>query len=196
MARAARTLSQPTEGVIQLGEAMQRLPCDAWRRFVYEYVTGKPGHGAATAAIRRAGMASNAKPDSVRKIAWQLTHDPRVLQAIGEESRKYLRVGAPAAVHAINKMVLNPAHKDHARACEMVLARVDPIETRHLIDVTHRHRTLDDEALDALKTMRELNASREQLIAFFGEAGLRRYEAMLSETAEVIEGEIVEETAA
>ena len=105
-------------------------------------------------------------------------------------------------------MVLDPTHRDHARACAIILDRVDPIETKHLIDVTHRHRTLDDEALEALKTMHGLNATREQLIAFFGEAGLRRYEGLLAEQAQVVdgrqaaegkddvEGKIVEETAA
>jgi hypothetical protein len=42
--------------------------------------------------------------------------------------------------------------------------------------------------------MRAMNVTREQLVSFFGsESGLRRYENMLAEQADVIEGEAVEQ---
>jgi hypothetical protein len=37
-----------------------------------------------------------------------------------------------------------------------------------------------------------MNFTQEQLVAFFGEAGLRRYEGMLADKATVIEGTAVE----
>src|SRR5262249_49968081 len=116
-----------------------------------------------------------------------------IIAAITEESKKYIRVMGPVATHALNEMVRNPAHPGHVRAVEMVIARTDPIETKHQIDVVHHHKSLDEEALAALRTMRELNATREQLVDFFGEAGLRRYEAMLAEKAKVIDGKVIEE---
>jgi hypothetical protein len=98
----------------------------------------------------------------------------------------------PAAAQMLNRLVLNENHRDHARAIDMVLSRVAPIETKHVIDVRH-HRTLDEEALAALETMRSMNMTNEQLTSFFGEAGLRRYEGMLADKAKpVIEGEAVE----
>jgi hypothetical protein len=182
------------DDVVQIGPAMAALPNDKWRLFVYYYVTGKPGYGALARAVRKAGFAVNAKwPGSARQWAWQMSHDPRIIAAITEENKKYIRVLGPAATHALSEMIRDPAHPGHARAVELVLARTDPAETRHQIDVTHRHKSLDDEAVEALQTMRELRASREQLVEFFGEAGLRRYEGMLADKAEVIDGKVVDE---
>jgi hypothetical protein len=184
------------DDVVQIGPAMAALPNDKWRLFVYYYVTGKPGYGALARAVRKAGFAVNAKwPGSARQWAWQMSHDPRIIAAITEENKKYIRVLGPAATHALSEMVRDSTHPGHARAVEMVIARTDPPETRHQIDVTHHHKTLDEEAIAALQTLRGLNASRQQLIDFFGEAGLRRYEAMVSEKATVIEGNVIEEAA-
>jgi hypothetical protein len=126
-------------------------------------------------------------------IAWRLMQDDRVIAAIAEESRKMLRAGAPEAVKALQNMIRDPKHRDHARAVAMALDRCDPITTKHLIDVTHRHLTLDDEAVEALRTMRAMKATREQLVDFFGEAGLARYENILAQEATVIDGETIEE---
>jgi hypothetical protein len=118
--------------------------------------------------------------------------DPRIQAAIAEESANYIRSTGPAAAQMLNRLVLNENHKDHARGIDMVLSRVAPIETRHVVDVRHT-RTLDEEALAALETLRAMNAPKEQLIAFFGEAGLRRYEALAADKAKpVIEGTAVE----
>jgi hypothetical protein len=131
-------------------------------------------------------------PKYHRQAAYRLMMDPRIQLAVAEEAANFIRMTGPAAAQMLNRLVLNENHRDHARAIDMVLSRVAPIETKHVIDVRH-HRTLDEEALAALETMRSMNMTNEQLISFFGEAGLRRYEGMLADKAKpVIEGEAVE----
>jgi len=176
----------------RLGPKMMALPRDSWREFVRQLFLQKPGHGLHTRALRAAGLCPGSNKARQARTAYDLTHDQRVIEAVAEESRKYVRVGAPSAVTALLNLVRDPSHRDHGRAIALIMDRVDPIETKHLIDVTHRHVTLDDEALEALRTMRAMKATHEQLVEFFGEAGLRRYENMLAEEAKAVEGEVIE----
>ena len=194
MSTSGRKIAARREEEGQLGEAMRKLPSARWRLFVEFYLLEKPGHGAQTRAARRAGFGSqNSTSQSMALIVWRLMRDDRIIAAIAEESRKLLRSGAPEAVKALQNMIRDSSHKDHAKAVAIALDRCDPITTKHLIDVTHRHLTLDDEAVEALRTMRAMKSTREQLVDFFGEAGLARYENILAQEATVIEGETVEE---
>jgi hypothetical protein len=83
---------------------MAALPNDGWRRFVVAYITGKPGHGSLTRAFRAAGLDGKCKPESVKKIAWDIAHDPRTVDAIAEECAQHLRVpaGTPSAPEGSN----------------------------------------------------------------------------------------------
>src|ERR1019366_7877858 len=60
---------------------------------------------------------------------WRLMQDEQIQAAIIEASRKVLRGMAPGAGRAVHNLINDPAHKDHARALDMVLSRSDPIST-------------------------------------------------------------------
>jgi phage terminase small subunit len=128
------SVRQQAKAMTEMGPCMLALPNDRWRNFVVCLVTGKPGHGSATRAYKEAGFESSTRTATVQ--ASRMVRDERILAAIGEESRKWLRAGHPHAVAALHKMVANSKHKDHARAVEAVLARVDPITTNQFVHVT------------------------------------------------------------
>jgi hypothetical protein len=177
----------------RIGPAMAALPRESWREFVRQLFHQAPGHGNHVRALRAVPALCKGRDQKFhRQKAYQLMQDERIQKAIVEESQNFIRSTGPAAAQMLNRLVLNENHRDHARGISMVLDRVAPIETRHVVDVRHT-RTLDEEAIEALKTLRAMNAPPEQLIAFFGEAGLRRYEGMLADKAKpVIDAEAVE----
>jgi hypothetical protein len=162
-------------------------------------VTQPPGHGALTNAARLAGFGKDSTPATLAKIAWQLSHDARMIAAIAEVSRAIVRRGAPEAVNALLAMVRDPEHRDHARAVNMVLARTDPEVSRHDISVTHKVIDEDEEAREELRALRALGTPREKLLELFGVNGLARIEALeatdklrRANEAKVIEGEVIE----
>jgi hypothetical protein len=179
----------------QLGLAMRALPNDQWRAFCHELVTGKPGHGRYARACRAAGLGRGSTPTNVAKLAWKIAHDDRMIAAIAEESRKYLRGGHPEAVSAVLALVRDPKHRDHMRAISEVLSRSDPVVTKQDISVVHRLVDPDQEALEELRALRQIGATREKLVELFGGNGLARLERLeaaelsaRAEAARVIEG--------
>jgi hypothetical protein len=122
------------------GPAMAALPSDRHRAFVLALFEVKPGYGANVAAAKLAGFG---KPTSTAKtmsvIACRPGHDPRILDAMHETGLKIIRNSAPGAIRALNKMIANPRHKDHARAVAAVLDRHYPIESVHRVEVDHRY---------------------------------------------------------
>jgi hypothetical protein len=163
----------------QLGPAMKALPNDKCRAFVRALVTDTKGYGAITRAARAAGFGKeNTKPSSLSKQAHDLSRDERIIAAVAEESRKVIRVGHPKAVAALFSMVRDPQHRDHARAVAMVIDRCDPVVTKHSVDVVHRHEDPDRIALEELKALRQLGATRDKLLEFFGPNGLDRLETL------------------
>jgi hypothetical protein len=186
----------------RLGPAMQQLPNNKWRNFVEFYIIEKPGYGAQVNAARRAGFG---KPKTsalnMARISSRLMADDRILLAIGEESRKLLRGGAPEAVQAVRAGVRNPEHKDHARFVAMVLDRSDPTESRQFVEVTHKVVNPDQEALEELKALRQLGTSREKLLGLFGGNGLARLEQLeaadmehRATNAKIIDADVLEIT--
>ena len=192
----------------ELGPAMKALPNDRWRMFVetYVYLTftnkAKDNYGARAAAARAAGFGSpdtNAK--QMARKCWRLMRDTRMIAAIAEESRKMLRAGTPEAVKAVMNMVRNPEHKDHARAVSMLLDRADPVESKQLIEVTHKTLDPDQEALEELRAARALGATREKLLQLFGGNYLPKLErleaaenAARADNAKIIDGDAIEVT--
>jgi hypothetical protein len=181
------------------GPAVQALPNQRWRDFVYHYVTQPPGHGALTNAARLAGFCQGSTPTQLAKRAWQLSHDERMIAAIAEVSRAIVRRAAPEATNALLELVRNPEHRDHARGIAMVLARTDPEVARHDISVTHKVIDEDEEARQELAALRALGTTREKLLELFGVNGLARLEAQeatdklrRSNEAKVIDGEVIE----
>jgi phage terminase small subunit len=108
------------------------------RAFVMSYVTC--GSGA-----RSARLAGYGKPTSTAgtfsKIAYQLLHNDRVLLAIKEESRKHYHSLHAKAVREAERILDSPTARDvdKLRAADGVLARVDPIQTSQLVQVSHQH---------------------------------------------------------
>lgn len=181
---------------------MRALPNDQWRAFCHELVTGPPGHGRYARAARAAGMGKDSTPTNMAKIAWRMAHDDRMIAAITEESRKYLRGSHPEAVAALLNMIRDDQHRDHGRAVLSLLDRVDPVVSKQNIEVTHRVLDPDQEALEELRALRELGTSRDKLLDLFGGNGLARLErleatdmARRANEARIIDGDVIEVSA-
>jgi hypothetical protein len=162
----------------QLGPAMRALPNDEWRAFCHELVTGPPGHGRYARAARATGFGKGSTKTNLAKIAWRMAHDERMIAAIAEESRKYLRGAHPEAVAALLNMIRDDEHRDHGRAVLSLLDRVDPVVSKQNIEVTHKIIDPDQEALEELRALRQLGVSREVMIQTFGGNGLSRLERL------------------
>ena len=100
----------------ETSEAMAALPSDKWRSFCFHYLMQAPKHGAATAAARAAGFGTpTTRPIVMARYAHRLIQDPRIQNALMEESKKMLRAHAPEAVNALLAIVRDVRHKDHVR---------------------------------------------------------------------------------
>lgn len=122
------------------GPKMAALPTDKMRGFVVGLFLAPKKRGAPIYAARVAGYGTDTSSNkSLGVMAARLMADERVQDAIAEESHKRLRGLAPSAIAAIERLVNNPAHKDHGRALDMVLSRADPVTTVHNVSVAHRH---------------------------------------------------------
>jgi hypothetical protein len=174
---AARRKS-PAQTWGEYGPAMKALANDRWRSFVEHLVLSAGEHGAQAAAARKAGFGTaRSRPITIAKIASRLARDERVIAAVAEETRKVLRLGAPAAARALLNMVNNPEHKGHERAVMALVDRIDPTTTTHNLNVTHSVLDADDEAIEELRALRELGTPRSKLLELFGPNGLERLEA-------------------
>lgn len=126
---------------IEFGPAMKALPSDRHRAFCLALYQVKPGYGANVKAAKLAGFGtSTTSAKSWSALASLYANDERVQAALFEEDQKRLRASAPRAIRALQGLVEDPTHKDHARGIGMVLDRVHPVETTHHIDVDHHHR--------------------------------------------------------
>jgi hypothetical protein len=169
----------------ELGPAVRALPNDRQRAFVQFYLwetfnNKRPkNYGAIVDAARAAGYGNpNTTAKNMGNIGWQLMRDERMIAAIAEESRKYMRAGAPEAVAAVRALVRNPDHPGHVRGIQMLLDRADPVESRSFVEVTHKRVDRDAEDLEELRALRQLGTSREKLLELFGQNGLDRLERL------------------
>lgn len=120
------------------GPKMRALPSDRHRSFVRALYQVRPGHGAQVKAARLAGFGTETStPQSMAVIASRLMHDERVLEAIREFGERFIRGASPIALKAAQRLILDPKHKDHARAIGMVLDREFPLQTIHNVKVEH-----------------------------------------------------------
>lgn len=118
---------------------MLALPSDRHRAFVRALYEVKPGFGAHVKAARLAGFGTEtSSPQSMATISSRLSHDDRVLAALHEEDQKRIRASAPRAIRALSSLIEDPSSRDHARAIGMVLDRVHPAETTHIVKVEHQ----------------------------------------------------------
>jgi hypothetical protein len=183
----------------QLSLEMKALPNDEWRTFVHELVVGPPGHGRLARAARIAGFGKDSTPENVAKIAWRMSQDDRTIAAVTAESRKYFRGLHPEALSAYANLLRDPEAKDHGRAVMRALDSIDPIVSKQDISVTHRVIDPDQEALEELRALRQIGATREKLIELFGGNGLARLErlevaefARRASEAKIINGEVID----
>jgi hypothetical protein len=175
------TLAEPlalVEGT-EWGPCMKALPSDRHRAFVIALYQIPHGHGAHVAAAKLAGFGtSTSSIQSWSVIASKLAHDEKILAALHEEDQKRIRASAPRAIRALQHLIEDPSAKDHVRGIGMVLDRVHPAETRHVVDV-HHHVDHDAEAVAQLRMLKGLNVARAKLEEVFGFSGLSRYERLL-----------------
>ncbi len=193
------TLSEPLPTVdgTEWGACMAALKTDRHRAFVLALYQIKSGYGAHVKAAKMAGWGtSTTSAKSWSVIATRLSHDPKILAAIHEEDQKRIRASAPRAIRALEHLIEDPTHRDHARGISMVLDRVHGVEQRHVVDV-HHHVDHDAEAVAQLRMLKGLGVAQDKLIETFGFTGLPRYERLLAledakKAPRVIEGTAVE----
>lgn len=186
-----KAVSAPAKGKQdwgQLGAAMRSLPNEQIREFVRAYVTcplpstskTRPDfvYGRLTYAARAAGYGKNSKKATLGKQAWLLSQDDRVLAAIEEETRNYLRRTVSGAVPAFANLINDPTHPGHTRAVIRAVDAIDPVVSRQNIEVTHKVVNPDQEALEELQALRQIGATREKLLELFGGNGLARLERL------------------
>jgi phage terminase small subunit len=180
---AIPTVSVPDES--ELGPAMLALSPKR-RLFVLELANGPGGYGSEVRAARASGYSGD--DETVRAAAYKIVHDDKVQAALREVGAKMIRASAFAAIRQTERIANDVEHRDCLKACLALLDRGGfAVESHHTVTVEHK--SLDDQALEALRTMRGLKASREQLLEMFGANGLARYENMLADKSTVIEAQ-------
>jgi len=181
--RSQKYLGVPTVAVPpdeELGPAMLALS-PMRRRFVMELATGPSGYGSECRAARAAGYAAD-DDQTLRTAASKILHNAKVQEALREVGGKLIRASAFSAIRQTERIANDFEHRDCLKACLALMDRGGfAVETHHTVTVEHK--SLDDQALEALRTMRMLKASQQQLEDMFGKAGLLRYENMLAEKA-------------
>ena len=180
---AIPTVSVPDES--ELGPAMLALSPKR-RLFVLELANGPGGYGSEIRACRAAGYSGG--DATLKTAASKIVHHDKVQAALREVGAKMIRASAFSAIRQTERIANDLAHRDCLKACLALMDRGGfAVETHHTVTVEHK--SLDDQALEALRTMRALKASREQLVEMFGQNGLARYENMLADKATVIEAQ-------
>lgn len=184
----------------EMGPAM-RLLTEKQRKFVLAMLLDQ---GKRFGRLKRCAQLAGytGTPLTLRTTAHDLSRNPKIIEALNEEGRKLIHGGIYAdAVVAVRNLVQDAAHRDHARAVGMVIDRVHPLTTHHSVDVVHRHENPDQVALEELKALRQLGATRDKLLELFGPNGLDRIEALeaaeiaqRAAAAKVIDGEAIEGT--
>jgi phage terminase small subunit len=119
------------------GPAMAALN-EKQRLFVRALFESPKKFGAATFAARAAGYGTpTSSTQSIASIASRLCSDPKIQDAIQEESRKYVTTLGPMAVRALKNLLGNSAHRDHGRSVGILMERIAPVESTHTVRVTH-----------------------------------------------------------
>lgn len=168
----------------ELGPAMLALT-PRRRQFVMELARGPMGYGSEVRAARAAGYSGN--DDVLWTATTKIIHNQKVQDALREVGGKMIRASAFGAIRNTERIANDLDHKDCLKANLALMDRGGfAVETHHTVTVEHK--SLDDQALEALRTMRMLKATRKQLEEFFSPAGLLRYENLLeSREPKVIE---------
>lgn len=93
-------------------------------------------------AARRAGFgAPGSTAETFAKCGYRLVQDPAIFAAINEEGRKWYRGLMVKSVRESERILDDPRAKDadKLRVADGVLARVDPIISNQVVQVSHEH---------------------------------------------------------
>jgi hypothetical protein len=145
-----------------LGPAMRKLPSDRWRAAaVARFMVASGGRGGNAAACRAAGFAGTT-PGSMKVIAHRVFHDPRMLAALDELGREFLRGGAPDAISVMFEIMGDQTHKDRLKAAMCIINYAHPAQTAHHVTVEH----VDDRRMVdfARKLATELGIEADKLV--------------------------------
>ena len=174
----------------KVGPKMAALPNEMWRAAAAARFLVKPGRGGNCAAARAAGFAANGKPDSVRRIAYDIFHDPRMLEALHELGEQHLKLGVPDAIGIVHEIMADRGHKDRLAAARIFIDRAHPAAALHHHVVEHKI-DYTQQALEELAAFRRLGVARAKLEEIFGPDGLDHLERQLdAKPGKLIEGQL------
>lgn len=123
---------------IEDGPAMRALANDRQRAFVRALYDAPRKEGRVIWAARVAGYGTeNSTNKSLSVIGSRLNVSAGIQAAIAEELQRRLRSLSPTALQALENLLSNPDHRDHARGIAMILDRADPVSTTHTVKVEH-----------------------------------------------------------
>jgi hypothetical protein len=174
----SKHLLPPDEAEDELGPAM--LACSIQeRRFVRALFEGKPGHGSGARAARAAEYGNrdgSSSAQTMARIANRLFNRQRIIDAMKEVTKALIRAEAPMAVEVVREVMKDKRHKDRLRAAFGVLERLDPVEAKIDMTVTHKDERLGSDAagVKILRWLRELEVPRAKLEEAIGLPHLER----------------------
>jgi hypothetical protein len=160
-----------------LGPCMRLLNAKQ-RRFVWELRYGPVGYGSEVRAARAAGYGTATSSDgSMRIMAYQALHSPRVQDALREVGHRIIRAEAFQSIRNVTAIANDLGHKDTLKANLALLDRGGfAVETHHTITVEHVDH--DAEAVGELRMLKSVGVTRERLEELFGKNGLTRFERL------------------
>jgi hypothetical protein len=131
-------------------------------------------------AARLAGFGNGGtgSVDTMKRVAFSIFHDPRMLAALHEVGQKRLKVGVPDAIAAVFEIIGDKKHKDRLAAARMVLDREHKVESLSRL-VVELKTDYQAQALEELAAFRKLGVAREKLEQIFGRDGLFHLEQKL-----------------
>jgi hypothetical protein len=160
-----------------MGPAMKALPNDKWRAAAVARFEVRTN----TEAAQLAGYCAD-NPNSLRRVAYGLFHDDRMLRALHELGAQHLANATPDAIAAFREIIGNPDHKDRLAAARFLVEHAHPRESLSRLVVEHKV-DFTKQALEELTAWRKLGLPREKLEAIYGKDGLWHLEQQLDATA-------------
>ena len=122
----------------KLGPKMLALS-EKQRNFIIALFVVRQGHGAAVRAARASGWGTpSSSAQSLATISSRLMHNDAIIEGMREYGEQFLKAAGPAALRALEKLILTPGHKGHERAVDAVVSRLYPVETTHKVTVEHQ----------------------------------------------------------
>jgi len=190
---SAEPLAPVADNDESLGPCMRALTPKA-RRFVMELRYGPFGYGSEVRAARAAGYGTSTSSDgSMRFLAHQALHSPKIQDALREVGGKIIRAEAFVSIRNVSKIANDFTHKDCLKANLALMDRGGfAPETFHNIVVEHKT-DYTKQALEELATFRRLGVERARLEEIFGRDGLYHLEQQLDASQpKMIETDYVE----